>query len=484
MPGKEGGVPGAANNRWNLKTATGHATPLRGSTDTGEGNASNATSSIVREKGAGETQTKKMKTNWKSRRYLKEATVKVHDIDIDVVGPMAVILAAEETCGINTVLAVVPDKDQKKSYEITMDKIDNAYKLTNGFKIGGKEYECSLANSDSVMVSFLYIPAYIEDEELLNKLRDKNIEILSSVYRKTYRGTTVADGTRCVRVRFPAGIVSLAWSMAFDTSVGKRYFKVIHDNQIKVCSGCYQPGHIYRECRDFRCLGCGEQGHGKRECLATRCYSCRQLPLLCKCTAESEDEGENSIPINDNQETEEGKDSHEGETSNNHEPEDKNEDERESSDEEEETEDDNSEKDDEVTIKICTSCDRVETECSCVCMYCKEWSDHCKCDEYVKIRDEQNMDVNENSQNEKQDTIDNNEKSVESAEPTEVSLNSGVKDDTTDSVKMDRAGGGKKRDVTSVCNNPTDSGDKRKKKKKKSRGNSKNSERSMSGSST
>jgi len=41
---------------------------------------------------------------------------------------------------------------------------------------------------------------------------------------------------------------------------------VIHDRQVKVCRMCIQPGHILRECPDFKCRKCGTQGHYAREC--------------------------------------------------------------------------------------------------------------------------------------------------------------------------------------------------------------------------
>ena len=53
---------------------------------------------------------------------MNEATV--NDINFDVVGAMVVIKAVEGIYGVNTVLAVVPDKDRFRSYAVTMDKIE------------------------------------------------------------------------------------------------------------------------------------------------------------------------------------------------------------------------------------------------------------------------------------------------------------------------------------------------------------------------
>ena len=229
--------------------------------------------------------------NWRNssfskKKYDENATVKVDNIGTEQIGAVAVILAAEEICGKNTVLAVVPDKERKDSYEITMDTVENACLLTNGLTIGGLEFDCSLVHSDSITVSFLYVPAYIKDKVILDKLREKNITIVSQVYRHTYPGTQVADGTRLVKVQFPPGMVSLAWSMAFDVQGRRRYFKVVHNRQRKVCSECFSPDHVFKECPNIKCRKCGQLGHMQRECRNKRCVMCGNFPHECMCPDE------------------------------------------------------------------------------------------------------------------------------------------------------------------------------------------------------
>lgn len=218
-----------------------------------------------------------------NRKYTKEATIKINDIDIIKYRAHDVIDSLEEICGKNTVLAVVPNKEDGLSYEITLDTVENAHKLHHGIEINGEEFQCNFQQSDIIVVSFLYIPSYVEDEELLSRLRSKNIEIVSDVYRRVHPGTQVADGTRFVRVKFPPGLVSLAWSMSFETAAGKRYFKVVHNNQVKVCSNCESPEHVKRNCPHFSCHGCGMQGHKSSRCAAPKCHRCGKLPLLCAC---------------------------------------------------------------------------------------------------------------------------------------------------------------------------------------------------------
>lgn len=420
--GYDRGPPNDQHVNMTTNTNHGHDRGSRGGFGAREGNGRFDDKSINNQSNDRESTPTVSGSNFRKRRYLKDATVKIHDIDNVQIGAMAVISTAEDICGKNTVLAVVPDKDLKNSYEITMDGIQNAWKLTNGFKIGEKEYECTLAASASVIVSFMYIPAYIEDEDLLRKLREKNIEILSPVYRKTYQLTQVANGTRCVRVKFPPGIRSLAWSMAFETSYGRRYFKVVHDNQIKVCSGCYSPGHIYRECPEFRCLGCGEQGHGKRDCKASMCGRCRLLPLLCKCEKNRErrndnmdndkddlpetqtqtvsegrssdvdrcEKEKNSECRNDNMENDEKdpRDTHtqtvfEGRSSDagRGERAENLDDEIDDNDEMGETENEEDDKTEESEEDMFSCNDCKPNKCNCVCGYCQKWMRECICDE-------------------------------------------------------------------------------------------------------
>ncbi len=58
------------------------------------------------------------------------------------------------------------------------------------------------------MVSFFNLPSYIEDEEIIQKLISWGVTPTLPVRRRYYPGTTVADGTRFLRVKFPKEVVS------------------------------------------------------------------------------------------------------------------------------------------------------------------------------------------------------------------------------------------------------------------------------------
>ncbi|CAC5361454.1 unnamed protein product [Mytilus coruscus] len=51
-----------------------------------------------------------------------------------------------------------------------------------------KDYECSLMYSDTTVVSFMYIPAFIDDDDIIDMLRDRGIKIVSPVFRRVVPG--------------------------------------------------------------------------------------------------------------------------------------------------------------------------------------------------------------------------------------------------------------------------------------------------------
>ena len=132
------------------------------------------------------------------------------------------------------------------------------------------------------------------DAEVLEKLIKWGVEPILPLRRRYYPGTSVADGTRYIKVRFPKEVASLPYSARFDTPDGPQYCRVIHDRQVKLCRLCLQPGHIMRNCPEFTCRECLQQGHYARECAAPKCPDCRRAFIKCTCISlEEESEGEN-----------------------------------------------------------------------------------------------------------------------------------------------------------------------------------------------
>lgn len=156
-------------------------------------------------------------------------------------------------------------------------------RLMDGFKIGTTNIIAKELCNDELVVSFLGLPAYISDEDILEKLHGWGVSAVSPIKRRMWPGTRIADGTRFVKVKFNETVQSLPYSARFNTATEQEHFRVLHDRQ--VCRICIQPGHILRECPEFMCHKCGVQGHYARECvkIIRRCELCHNNLENCVC---------------------------------------------------------------------------------------------------------------------------------------------------------------------------------------------------------
>jgi hypothetical protein len=219
--------------------------------------------------------------------YTRDSTIRIEGLQITKGEAIKVIEETEAITGLNTVLAVVDNVDSG-TCDVTLDSKENAVKLLHGIEINDVEYNVSLIFSDTTVVSFMKLPSYIEDEEIISKLQAKGIKLVSPVYRRAIPGTQVADGTRFVKCVFPPGFVALPWTIGFKQGSTTKYYRVVHNNQTKVCSLCMSAEHVQRQCPHFICKRCGEQGHTKRRCHTKECIRCKEFPLNCRCCENDE----------------------------------------------------------------------------------------------------------------------------------------------------------------------------------------------------
>ncbi|KAI2644455.1 hypothetical protein H4Q32_028425 [Labeo rohita] len=216
----------------------------------------------------------------RQKDYLKEATVSV---DISNVNARAVdiIKAVTEKIGKGNILEVRPK--QNKEYEVTLENVEDVDLLVDGLQI--KEAMCEvkrLQNRDYV-VSFMHLPVYIDDHDTLDKLEGWGVTPISDIKRHVYPGTTIEDGTRFVKSRFPKAVASLPYSTRLDTVEGLQYF------QVKICQLCMSPDHVMKDCPDFKCFKCEERGHFARNCMAVRCLDCKKVLNKCECWFEQDE---------------------------------------------------------------------------------------------------------------------------------------------------------------------------------------------------
>jgi hypothetical protein len=148
-----------------------------------------------------------------------------------------------------------------------------------------------LQNRDYV-VSFMHLPVYLADEEILNKLEGWGVTPISKLKRRVYPGTSIEDGTRYVKTRFPKEVASLPYSTKMETAEGPQYFRVMHSHQVKTCRLCMSPDHVVKDCPEFKCFKCEERGHFARNCNAVTCPDCNLVLNKCECWMEGEEEEE------------------------------------------------------------------------------------------------------------------------------------------------------------------------------------------------
>lgn len=225
--------------------------------------------------------------------YSIENTVIVNVDDNRKVRPQTVITEVERYCGLNTVLAIIPRAAD--CYELTLSNKDTTNLVIDGVCIGNKLRTARPFYQDSTMVSILHIPAFIQDEAIRRKFSSLNIEIISPIKRHTIlseEGNKIPDGTRFFRCKFPPEIKSLPYLMRFEYPGGSSQYKVLHNDQRKICHKCWSTDHLLRQCPQVKCNVCHENGHIASDCYAERCCDCGQFPIYCECENYVEFDGE------------------------------------------------------------------------------------------------------------------------------------------------------------------------------------------------
>ncbi|KAI2655313.1 hypothetical protein H4Q32_017688 [Labeo rohita] len=174
-----------------------------------------------------------------------------------------------------------------------LQRIPDFYKeVLNGLEIKGIKCETKKLQDREYVVSFIYLPAYLEDSDILDKLEGWRVIPTSQIRRRYYPETDIKDGTRFVKVKFPREVASLPYSTRFGTAEGTQHFRIIHSQQVKTCRLCMSPQHILKDCPEFTCYKCEEQGHFVRDCTAVKCPDCFKILNKGECWMNSGEEEE------------------------------------------------------------------------------------------------------------------------------------------------------------------------------------------------
>ncbi|KAK6190542.1 hypothetical protein SNE40_002386 [Patella caerulea] len=234
------------------------------------------------------------------RDFKKNNVVLIRVPDMRNLKMSEIIDYVEDKCGEGSCYACVPLPPD--TVEVTLNNVDNAVKFSQDVNIKGRKYESKLLQDTNIVVSFLNLPSVIEDHIILDKLKSYNIEILGPVVRNYYtnvRAQRCCTGTRHVKCKFPENIKSLPYAMKFETSLGVKSFKVLHNSQVRVCFKCLSPEHVMSECPNIKCHNCKKYGHLQYSCPGIVCVNCDKVEKDCVCT----DNNECNVPIvkNDNE---------------------------------------------------------------------------------------------------------------------------------------------------------------------------------------
>lgn len=242
---------------------------------------------------AGHGKDKEVRKEKVKRVYAKEATITVDLTDVSDARAEDIIKAVTEKIGDGKILAVRPKQMHK--YEVTLEKEEDTEELMDGLIIKGENCEVQKLQNRDYVVSFMHLPVYMDDEDILKKLEGWGVFPVSMIKRRVYPGTSIEDGTRFVETRFPREVISLPYSTKLETAEGPQYFRVMHSHQVKTCRLCMSPDHIVKDCPDYKCYKCSKRGHFARDCRAVKCPDCKEVLNKCECWMRNEDEEEDGV---------------------------------------------------------------------------------------------------------------------------------------------------------------------------------------------
>ena len=135
--------------------------------------------------------------------------------------------------------------------------------IEHGLDVDDLHFNCHPPHGYYLNVSIMGLKAFIEDDEIINKLSTYG-EIKSEVIRLKYKQdhdlAGIENGNRLVRM------VLTAPSIPYSLQIGGEWCRIIHNNQQRICSHCNEVGHSRKNCPTIECRKCHQLGHLSFNC--------------------------------------------------------------------------------------------------------------------------------------------------------------------------------------------------------------------------
>ena len=115
-------------------------------------------------------------------------------------------------------------------------------------------------------MSTLGLKAFISDDEVTQKLQNYGEikgEIIRFKYKNDHALAGLENGNRLIRMMLTAK------SIPYALNTGGEWCRIIHNNQIQICSHCNEEGHARRNCPEMQCRICKDFGHMSITCTKT-----------------------------------------------------------------------------------------------------------------------------------------------------------------------------------------------------------------------
>ena len=144
-------------------------------------------------------------------------------------------------------------------YLVEMTIASNAQELIeNGFDTGPHHIRCHPPHGYYLNVSIMGLKAYISDEKVYEKQShygEIKGEIIRLKYKAHHELAGLENGNRLLRM------VLTTPSIPYSLQIGGDWCRIIHNNQLLICSNCNEIGYSRKNCRI-----CNQLGHISFHC--------------------------------------------------------------------------------------------------------------------------------------------------------------------------------------------------------------------------